>query len=160
MKVEKVDFEQWRAEHGFCPYFTTGYVECHSRHCDRCEFADRIRVSRAIQERNIPLLTKDNCLRQTTKGGGDIFFRRPVVLSEDALKKYGIRQHLYYQMAFAYDGGGCLPKNTAGPVDVYLFADKERKFTVLRFELLGVPNEQTVKRYDNLFFMGLHRVYK
>lgn len=160
MRVEHVLSYEDKIKHGLCPHLPNGYLVCYAHHCDHCEIADRIRSSNAREAKDVPLFEKNNCLRQTPKGGGEIFYKRPVVLSENAMKKYGLKLKLFYQLAFAYDGGGCLPKNTAGPVDIYLFADDTIKLTVLRFELLGVPNEDALKRYDKIFFMGLHRKYK
>ena len=160
MILEHFSFGSGECAHGICPHLPNGYVVCFSRHCDRCEIADRIRSLKARELGEASLFTKDNCLKQTLKDGGEIFYRRPVVLSYDVMKKLGLELNLLYQIAYAYDGCGCLPKNKVGPVDLHLFADETFKFTVQRFEILGVPNEAALKHYDRLFFMGLHKKYK
>ena len=157
MKLYHVDFEADRIKQGLCPHLPAGYLTCHDRHCSTCEIADRIRATKAREHCDKPLFDKENCLRQNARDGGDIFFRRLVVLSEDVMKRLCIEKSLYYQIAYAYDGAGCLPKNKAGPVDIYLVADEKMRYTVYRYELLGIPNEDALRYYEKIFFMGIHK---
>lgn len=143
-----------------CTHIPNTYINCYNQDCSRCDIADRYRKQIMRADNHILLFRDKNCLRMTEKGGGLCFYQRPVVLKEKTMERLGIEVNLLHQIAIAYDGPGCLPKNVVGPVDIYLFLNPTRKFTVGRHELYGVPDEKAVKRYDDLFFMDLHKVYK
>ena len=159
MRIDHVDFHEESIKHGLCPHIPAGYLACYSRHCETCEIADRIRASRAREMSSEKLFSKENCLKQNSRDGGDVFFRRLIVLSEDALKRLGIDKKLFYQLAYAYAGPGCLPKNTAGAVDIKLIADDSKCYTVYRFEILGVQNEDALKYYNKIFFLQAQKKY-
>lgn len=101
------------------------------------------------------MLGAKNVLRQTPKGGGETFFRRPIVLKEEAMERLGITKHLYYQIAIATGGPGCWIKNSAGFIDAYLYGDPGREILVYRHEVYGIPDEAAVERYNKLFLLKL-----
>ena len=90
MRIDHVNLEEDRIKRGLCPHLPDGYLFCHGRHCNTCEIADRIRSRKARECSNYPLFTKENCLKQTALEGGGVFYRKLVLLSEDAMKNYGI----------------------------------------------------------------------
>ena len=142
-----------------CPHFTIGYVECRfPRDCSRCEFADRIRRDNAAKNNSFLLFGSKDARRQTEKGGGADWWHLPIILTENAMHRLGIEKNLFYQIAIADGGPGVFLKNGVAAVDCHLFADPSKQFTISRHEAYGVPNEHAVKRYDDLFFMDLHKV--
>ena len=146
---------------GYCIHFPHGYVKCDNHYfCDKCLIADRIRISKVRGNSEIPLFCDRDCLRQTKAGGGENFYRKPIVLTEAAMERLCIEKTLFNQMAFAYGGSGVFVQNKVGAVDCFLLSDKEKKFTIYRFEAYGIPNERAVEKWEKLFFMGLRGYFK
>lgn len=142
-----------------CKHFKHGNVECRNGfRCTNCEFADRVRADLAISYRDLPLFSYGDCLKQTPKGGGANWYKKPIILSPAVMARNGIEQSLFYQIAIAYDGSGVFAQNPSGPIDCYLLGNKQKKITISRRDAYGIPNEWAVRRYDELFFMGLKKL--
>ncbi len=144
-----------RVGKNYCPHFKNGFIACFDRHCDRCALADRMRLSSAVNNKDILLFTERDALRQTPKGGGETWYKKYIIVSPAALEKHGITVNLYNQIAYAYDGSGCFIKNPCGYVDCILFSDMRVRFTICRHEAFGLPNPRAIERFDELFFMNL-----
>ena len=159
IKNARNPFREYYAK--YCPYFTTGLVLCkNQKRCISCEFADRMRQSIVLRNKNLPLFVPSDALRQTKKGGGDTWWHFPIILSEEVMDRLGLEKNVFFQIAIAEGGGGVFKKNPVGPVDCHLFANPSKKFTISRNEAYGIPDERAVRRYDELFFMDLHKVIK
>lgn len=158
MKIVNAREERRKGNDISCPHFPYGYVECYyPRFCDRCELGDRIRRDRVTKAKSFPLFTHSDTLRQTDKGGGAMLWHYPIILTERALERLGIDKNVYNQIAVADGGPGVFLKNSAGEIDIHLFTDKEKIFTITRAETYGIPNENAVRRYDEWFFLGLRK---
>ena len=149
-----------KAFKGFCIHFPEGLVTCkNNADCEKCELGDRIRLSN-IRSNNSELLFSDrDCLRQTKAGGGETFYMKPIVLTEKAMERLGIKLNLYSQIAIAGGGCGCLVNNPVGPIDCYLLSDPKKVFTIYRHECYGIPSPRAVEKYEDLFFVGLRRYF-
>lgn len=144
----------------YCEHFPDGLVKCDNYHsCYLCTLADRIRATNAQKDTSLILFDNKNCLRQTPSGGGENFYNKPIVLTEKAMKRLHIEQSLFNQMAIAFGGAGCFPKNKASAIDCYLLSDPERVFIISRYETYGIPDMRAVEKYEELFFMGLRRYF-
>ena len=159
MSYQILTAEQKRAE-GYCTHFPNGFLNCDNYFdCCRCTVADRIRTTNNRKDRNFLLLNDRDCLRQTKSGGGETLYNKPIVLKEKAMERLGIEKTLFNQIAVAYDGPGVFVKNPGGEIDCYLFNDKDFKFTISRYETYGIPNMAAVEKWEELFFMGLKRIF-
>jgi len=157
MKTESIDYKLY-VKRGLCPHIRYGSVLCKNGfNCLFCEIADRIRISRSIECDDYPLFYWKDCLVQTKHAGGDCFYNKPLVLTEDAMDRLGIERSIYNQIVFAYGGPGVFLKNKGGQIDVYMVNDHSKKFVISRYETYGIPNPQTIEKYDELFFFGLKR---
>lgn len=140
----------------FCHHFPEGLVKCDNyKQCMSCVFADRIRMTNQRKSREYPLFWERDCLKQTKVGGGETFYNKAIVLSEDCMERLGIEKILFNQIAIAFGGCGCFVQNKVGPIDIYLLSDPNEKYLVYRNEVCGIPNDAAVKKWENLFFMGL-----
>ena len=146
---------------GLCYHFPSGYVACENNFCcNSCMMAERLRQNTQRTRKDLPLFDHRDCLKQTPKGGGESFYRMPVVLSPSAMERLGLEPVLINQIVIALTGSGCFKQNPVGPIDGYLLNDRSRSITVYRSECLGVPTPGAAKRYDDYFFLGLLRFYK
>ena len=146
---------------GLCYHFPSGYVSCENSFCcSSCAMAERLRQNTQRVRTDLPLFDYRDTLRQTPKGGGECFYRMPVILSVGAKERLRIEPVLINQIMIAENGSGCFKQNPSGPVDGYLLNDRSRSITVYRMECLGVPTPGAAKKYDEYFFLGLLRFYK
>lgn len=142
---------------GYCIRFPSGYVECrNAMFCDTCELADRMRRQKA---RDAPLFSWRDALPQTKTYDGETWYGRPVLVSAEALGRNGIEAYAINQVILALDGPGTLKSHPCGEIDGVLFCDKSRRVTVTRNECYGIPNERTVRIYDEQYYLGLRSYF-
>ena len=142
---------------GECYHFPSGYVMCENNYCcSSCAMAARIRRNKT----DLPLFCDRDALRQTPAGGGQTFYRKPVILCPSAMDRLGLEPLLINQIMIATDGPGVFVKNVVGMIDGYLFCDPTKKISVIRSECYGIPTPGAAKKYDEYFFLGLLRFYK
>ena len=141
-----------------CIRFPTGYVDCVSGfRCESCEFAERLRHDRL---KNVPLFGWRDALPQTETYGGQTWYRRPVLLSPEAMKKHGIEPLTINQVFICEDGPGMFKRNPAGEIDGYLLCNRLERFTVMRSECYGIPTLRAAEKYDEYFFLGLVKLLR
>lgn len=144
-----------------CPYFKDGFVECAGyRDCKRCDIGQRIRRDNVLRHNNYPLFSWRDARRNTEKGRGQNWWHFPIILSEEVMEKLGLEKNLFFQIAIAEGGGGVFHHNPCGEIDCHLFVNPSKKFTIGRHEAYGIPDERAVAKFDELFFMDLHKVIK
>ena len=160
MEARKIDFEKY-VKYGNCPHIPYSAVKCKNGYnCLRCEIADRVRLTRKIDCSDVPLFYWRDCLAKTARYGGNNFYQKIIVLTEDALEKLSLEVNIFNQLAFAYAGAGCLPGNPGSQLDIYLVNDHSKKYTISRTDVYGVATDQTIDKYDSLFFLGLKKYLK
>ena len=135
---------------GFCIQLADAVVRCdYGYHCERCELADRIAKNTGRFVADLPLLGWRDALPQTPSYKGEVWFRKPVILSPEAMTRLGLPLSLRYQIILADDGPGVFKHNPCGEIDGVLYADLTREFTVTRSECFGMPNERACRLYDS-----------
>ena len=155
--MEFVSNENYARRNGICKHFPFGYVFCENYYlCEHCEFAHRLRVSRPA---NIPLFDWRDALPQTPSYNAENWYRKPVILSPDALRRLGIECRAINQIIIAMDGPGVFKKNVSGEIDGVLLSDRQRHIIVIRSECYGIPSRKTAERFDELFYLGLLKFY-
>ncbi len=155
--MEFINNEKYAHREGICKHFPSGYVRCDNFYlCDRCELADRLRVSRPP---NIPLFDWRDALPQTPSYNGENWYHKPVILSPDAMRRLGIECRTINQIMIALDGPGMFKKNVAGEIDGVLLRDSRKHITVTRLECYGIPSRKTAERFDELYFLELLKFY-
>ena len=139
---------------GYCrmllPY---SKVECkHLYECEYCDVCFRIRQNRAevVLDDNF-LFDHRDVLPHTPKGGGSDWYKRPVILKPDAMRREGITVNLINQIMFADGGSGVFKHNPSGMVDGFLVVRKTERYTFFRNDIYGVPNEAAARRYYELY---------
>ena len=148
-------------KHGYCYHFPSGYVDCENNFCClSCPLAERLRQNTQRVRTDLILFDHRDVLRQTPKGGGENFYRMPIVLSAAAMERLNIEPILINQIMIAVTGSGCFKRNPVGPIDGFLLNDRSRLITVYRNECIGIPTPGAAKKYDDYFFLGLLRYYK
>ena len=156
MKIEHVSLREDACRKNICMHFPSGYVRCENNgRCSLCDFADRLRRNRPP---NVPLFTYRDALKQTKKSGGENFLGKPVLLTPECMLRLRIERNALYQMAMVYDGAGAFPMNSGSTVDVYLIADRTKRYTVGRKELYGIPTPDCARRYDELYLLGVSQM--
>lgn len=160
MKIEMVDaFNRSRFE--YCSYFPNGYIKCKNFHsCNLCEIADRLRKSQLKSTSDVPLFYWRDALPQTPSLGGENWYKRPVILSIEALDRLKLDRHLINQIMIACGGPGCFKKNVVGEIDGYLLCNSQKVITVTRKECYGIPTLRAAEKYDKYFFLGLSQLLK
>ena len=144
----------------YCKHFPSGYVYCSNyKDCERCELGDRIRRDKAMKSASV-IFSFSDARRQTEKANGDMWWHFPIILSPEAMLRLDIECNMFYQIAVADFGPGCFLKNPAGEIDCHLFANSCKRFTISRKEAYGIPTDAAVRKYDDLFFMGLEKAVK
>ena len=139
---------------GYCrlllPYHE---VECHFFYmCDYCDVCHRIRQIKACEELNDSLLFDwHDVLPMTPKGGGSDFYKRPVILKPESMRRVGMKVNLINQLFYADGGSGCFKHNPSGMVDGYILLNAADRYTFFRNDFYGVPNESAVKRFKSLY---------
>ena len=157
MKVTKIQYEKY-VKYGNCPHVPYSTVKCNNGYnCMRCEIADRVRIMRKNDCSDLPLFYWRDCIVRNSRYGGNNFYQKIILLTEEAMQRLGLEVNLYNQFVYAYDGPGCLPGNCGSQIDIYLCNDHSKKYTITRFETYGVPTEQTLEKFDDLFFLGLKK---
>lgn len=160
MKVTKIQYDKY-VKYGNCPRMPYAVVKCNNGfNCLRCEIADRVRLTIKNDCKDLPMFYWRDCILRTARYGGDDFYKKIIVLTEEAMTKIGVEVNIFNQLAFAYDGAGCFPKNPGSQLDIYLVNDHSKKYTICRTDVYGVATEQTINKYDALFFLGLKRYLK
>ena len=155
--MEYINISADSQKKGLCKYFPSGYVRCmNSYNCSRCEFADRLRLSRPP---NIPLFDWRDALPQTPSYNGENWYMKPVILMPDTLRRLGVECITINQIMIALDGPGMFKKNVAGEIDGVLLRDPRKHITVTRLECYGIPSRKTAERYDELYFLELLKFY-
>lgn len=141
---------------GYCSQFPYGYVLCRNGYdCLRCTLGDRIRQDNAKKYADVPLFTYRDARKFTDKAKGATWWHYPIILSPEVMEQLGLECSIYNQIAIADGGGGVFAKNPVGYIDVYLFANPQKRFTITRNQSFGIPNAAAVRRYDELFFWDL-----
>ena len=148
--------ERKKAENGFCPNFPYGYVECRNGFdCMRCTFGDRVRKDVVKRIADVPLFSYRDVRNYTVRQKGADWWHYPIILSSETLEALELEKNIYYQLAVADSGSGVFHKNPMGYIDIYLYANPQKRFTITRNQALGIPNCAAVRRYDELFFWDL-----
>ena len=154
--MEIVSHEVYCRRENLCTHFPSGYVKCVNYYnCTLCELADRLRNSRPL---NVPLFDWRDALPQTPAWNAENWYKRPVILSPDAMRRLGIELRTINQIMIAYDGPGVFKKNVAGEIDGFLLCDKNKHITVTRSECFGIPTQRAAARYDELYLLGLSKL--
>ena len=139
-------------KNGLCLHLPYSTVLCDNFYrCDHCVVADRIRrnTGEVICER--PLFGWRDALPQTPGKKGETWFRKPVILSPEAMERLGLEPILKNQIIIAEDGPGVFKHNPCGEIDAILYADPRRVITVNRSECYGMPNPRACEIYDSYF---------
>ena len=153
-------FEDMRKRRdGYCTNFHYGYVKCRNGYdCIRCTLGDSIREEN-IRKYSEELLFTDRDVRSISeKAKGDVWWHYPVVLSPEVMAKLGLELNIVNQIAIASSGSGVFPRNPVGMLDIYLYSNPQKRFTITRNEAYGIPNDKAVSRYDELFFWDLKKL--
>lgn len=164
MPIKFVDLAKERrsSRREYCTHFPYGYVKCENSpsDCTRCLLGDRIRREAVMQKTKGLLFISSDVLRQTEKGGGDMWWHFPILLSKEAMERLHLSNNIYYQVAVADGGPGVFLKNPVGQIECHLLVDPSKTFTITRNEAYGIPNESACRRFDNFFFYGLEKTVK
>ena len=92
-----------------------------------------------------------DALPQTPAYKGETWFRKPVILSPEAMERLALPKSLRYQIVLADGGPGVLKRNPTGEIDAVLYADLTKHLTVTRNECYGMPNERACRLYDSYY---------
>ena len=137
---------------GYCIHLPDAVVECRNAYrCDTCEVALRILRNTGKVICDHPLFGWRDALPQTPAKKGETWFELPVLLSPEAMRRLGLDEKLQYQVVIAVGGPGVFKKNPCGEIDVLLYADLDRAFTVTRNECYGLPCARACETYDHYF---------
>ena len=151
---------QVRSFRGMC-FIPHVDVKCYYHNCNLCDIADRYRKNVCDHTKTFStLFDHTDVLRKTVNGGGLEYVYRPVILKPEAMKAKGIEVCLFNQILVTTDGGGMFSHNPGSELDGYLVSDRYRTKTIYTFgrqDVYGVPNEQAVKRFKELFLIDLRR---
>ncbi len=137
---------------GYCFRLADSRVRCERGYdCERCELSARIEedTGSAIVDRI--LFSWRDALPQTATHNAETWFRKPVILSPEAMERLGLPRSLRYQIFFAEDGPGVFKHNPTGVIDGVLLCNSRREITVTRNECYGLPNERACRRYDGYY---------
>ena len=145
---------------GFCFRLADSRVRCGCGYdCERCEISARIEEDTGSAVVDRILFSWRDALPQTPTHNAETWFRKPVILSPEAMKRLGLPSSLRYQIFFAEDGPGVFKHNPTGEIDGVLLCNARRIITVSRNECYGLPNERACRRYDEYYArLGVRRL--
>ena len=145
---------------GYCLHLPDGLVFCEYQYrCDHCVVADRIRKNTGRVVCEIPLFGYRDARPQTPAPKGEVWFRKPVILSVEAMERLGLEKVLKNQIIIAEDGPGVFKQNVTGEIDAILYADLRVHVMVSRHECYGLPTRRACEVYDGYYSRsGLKRL--
>lgn len=127
--------------------------------CDRCTVADGIRSENINKiSSNGFLFDQYDTLPKTPKFDGANYLYRPLVLSVESLKARSIDVNAYNQIVVSVDGAGMYSPGCE--LDCYFVSSPGKIYTFSRGEILGVPNEKAIKKFNELFFIDLRQYWR
>ena len=134
-----------------------GDIECRlNYHCDYCETAFIIRQNKRVETiADDQLFRWSDALKMTPKGDGLSWYKRPVILKPDTMRRLNIPVNLINQIFFCDSGSGVFACNPAGMIDGFLVIDRQERHILSRHDVYGVPNASAMQRYKDLFGIDL-----
>ena len=128
-------------------------VECKMNYiCDCCDvcFTIRKNIIETPTDESF-LFDHRDIIPMTPKFGGGNWYRRPVILKPEAMRREGITVNLINQIMFARGGSGVFAHNLSGMVDGVLVADMRKEYTFFRNDIYGIPNNEAARKYRELY---------